>query len=107
MLPEAPYILVAFISKRTQDDNGYGQMSDLMVELVQGIDGFLGMDSVRDSTGRGITTGYFRDELALEQWRKNFEHRKAMQLGRDLWYESYQLHVARVERSYGWEKSDQ
>lgn len=97
--------MVAFISQRTQGDNGYGQMSDHMVELVQGIDGFLGMDSVRDATGRGITTGYFRDEIALDEWRKNFEHRKAMQLGREEWYESYALHVAHVERSYDWQKS--
>lgn len=104
MLPQPPYVLVAFISQRTVDDAGYAKMSEHMVELVQGIDGFLGMDSVRDSNGKGITTGYFRDAAALAEWRTKFEHRQAMQLGRENWYESYQLHVANVERSYEWEK---
>lgn len=103
---EPPYIAVVFTSVRTQGDDGYGDMSDHMVDLVNQVDGFLGMESVRGSDGRGITVGYFRDDEALKTWRENLEHREAMQLGREKWYDEYSLHISRVERSYTWKRED-
>lgn len=102
MIFEPPYIAVVFTSARSEVDDSYGDMSNHMVELVKGVDGFLGMDSVRGADGRGITVGYFRDDEALKTWRENLEHRQAMQLGRENWYDEYSLHVTRVERSYTW-----
>lgn len=102
MIFEPPYIAVVFTSTRSEFDDSYGDMSNHMVELVKGVDGFLGMDSVRGADGRGITVGYFRDDEALKTWRENLEHRQAMQLGRENWYDEYSLHVTRVERSYTW-----
>lgn len=104
MIFDPPYIAVVFTSTRSSVDDGYGDMSDHMVELVNEVDGFLGMDSVRGADGRGITVGYFRDDEALKTWRENVEHRSAMQLGRDKWYDEYSLHVTRVERSYNWSR---
>lgn len=102
MIFEPPYIAVIFTSTRSEVNDDYGDMSNHMVDLVKDIDGFLGMDSVRGADGRGITVGYFRDDEALKSWRENLEHRQAMQLGREKWYDEYSLHVTRVERSYTW-----
>lgn len=101
---EPPYIAVVFTSTRTQGDDGYGDMSNHMGDLVNQVDGFLGMESVRGADGRGITVGYFRDDEALKTWRENLEHREAMQLGREKWYDEYSLHISRVERSYTWKR---
>jgi NADPH2:quinone reductase len=38
---------------------------------------------------------------ALAQWRRNAEHRAAQKRGQAEWYQSYTLHVAKVERSHG------
>lgn len=65
------------------------------------IPGFLGMDSVRTPGGLGIIVGYFRDAEAIEEWHGDMEHRAAQKKGRESWYESYTVHVTRVERSYG------
>lgn len=106
MIFEPPYIAVVFTSTRAAVDDGYGDMSNLMADLVNDVDGFLGMDSVRGADGRGITVGYFRDDEALKTWRENLEHREAMQLGREKWYDEYSLHITRVERSYTWSRED-
>ena len=106
MIFEPPYIAVVFTSTRTAGDDGYGDMSNHMADLVNDVDGFLGMDSVRGADGRGITVGYFRDDEALKNWRENLEHREAMQLGRVKWYDEYSLHITRVERSYTWSREE-
>lgn len=53
--PQPPYYAVIFRSQRTDVDDGYGAMADLMERLAQDQPGFLGSDSVRDADGRGIT----------------------------------------------------
>lgn len=101
-LPAAPYYVVAFSSQRTADDDtGYGKMADQMVELAEKQDGFLGIESVRDASGFGITNSYWRDEESIRNWKRNVDHLAAQKQGRAAWYESYALRIARVERAYG------
>ncbi|MFM9451063.1 antibiotic biosynthesis monooxygenase family protein [Streptomyces europaeiscabiei] len=97
---EPPYYAVVFTSTRTADQSGYGETAERMEELVKGVPGFLGMDQAHTPGGPAITVGYFRDAAAVEEWRANVEHRAAKARGRAEWYESYSLHIAKVERSH-------
>ncbi|OIJ63666.1 antibiotic biosynthesis monooxygenase family protein [Streptomyces mangrovisoli] len=97
---ELPYYVAVFTTVRTQDQGGYGETNARMEELVKEIPGYLGMDHAQTPGGLGITVGYFRDADALAQWRSNAEHREAQKRGRAEWYDSYTLHVAKVERSH-------
>ncbi|MEV5437293.1 antibiotic biosynthesis monooxygenase [Streptomyces sp. NPDC052682] len=101
---EPPYYAVVFTSVRTDDDSGYGETAERMEERVREIPGFLGLDHARSPGGLSITVGYFRDAAAIEEWRGDAEHRTAQQRGRAQWYERYTVHVARVERSHGYER---
>ncbi|WP_461082876.1 antibiotic biosynthesis monooxygenase family protein [Streptomyces deserti] len=101
---EPPYYAVVFTSVRTDDDAGYGETAERMEELVREIPGFLGMDHARTPGGLSITVGYFRDAAAIEEWRGDAEHRTAQKRGREQWYERYTVHVAKVERSHGYER---
>ncbi|MGW0909175.1 antibiotic biosynthesis monooxygenase family protein [Streptomyces sp. NPDC002853] len=101
---QPPYYAVVFSSLRTDSDDGYDETGDRMDELVASVPGFLGMDSARTPGGLGITVGYFRDVDAIAQWRSDAEHRTAQKRGRAEWYERYVVHVAKVERSYGFER---
>ncbi|MGW2814215.1 antibiotic biosynthesis monooxygenase family protein [Streptomyces sp. NPDC001415] len=113
---QPPYYAVVFTSLRRQDgdtsDDGYGNGSDdgyaetavEMQKLVAGIPGYLGYESARNPGGLGITVGYFRDEEAIAAWRGRLEHQRAQRRGRAEWYEGYSVHVAKVERSYGFER---
>ncbi|WP_327344811.1 antibiotic biosynthesis monooxygenase [Streptomyces europaeiscabiei] len=97
---EPPYYAVVFTSTRTTDQSGYGETAERMEELVKDVPGFLGMDQAHTPGGPAITVGYFRDAAAVEEWRTNVEHRAAKARGRAEWYESYSLHIAKVERSH-------
>ncbi|MFE2581607.1 antibiotic biosynthesis monooxygenase family protein [Streptomyces sp. NPDC059378] len=103
---EPPYYAVVFTTVRTQDQSGYGETNARMEELVKDVPGYLGMDHAQTPGGLGITVAYFRDADALTQWRTDAEHRAAQQRGRDRWYESYTLHVAKVERSHGFRRAE-
>jgi heme-degrading monooxygenase HmoA len=96
--PEPPYYAVIFTSTRTDVDEGYGAMSDKMVEMASQQPGFLGVESARDADGLGITVSYWESEEAIANWRKNAEHRMAQTQGRTKWYEEFVTRVAKVER---------
>lgn len=99
--PQPPYYAVIFTSTRTDEDRGYGAMSDRMVELGKRFDGFLGLESVRGTDGLGITVSYWRDEAAILAWKKDVEHQKAQAAGKQTWYDHYHVRIAKVERAYG------
>lgn len=100
-LPQPPYYAVIFSSLRTPGDQGYEQMAARMVELAARQPGFLGAESTRGADGFGITVSYWRSEEDIAAWRQHAEHRVAQEGGRKLWYEHYELRVARVERAWG------
>ena len=100
--PEPPYYAVIFASLRTkQDDAGYAVAAERMAQLASEQPGYLGVDSVRDATGVGITVSYWSSEAAIAAWRRNAEHTIAREQGRKSWYVEYELRVAKVERAYG------
>lgn len=79
---------------------GYGEMAERMVDLAAEQPGFLRIESVRGEDGFGITISYWDSLEAIAAWRDHAEHQVAQQMGRERWYDQYQLHITRVERSY-------
>ena len=104
--PPAPYYAVIFSSTLADDAEGYSTMAERMVALAREQDGFLGMESAsRTSEGFGITVSYWRDLESIRRWKAQSEHAAAAQrMGRDTFYRSYRLRIARVEREYGFER---
>jgi heme-degrading monooxygenase HmoA len=96
--PQGHYYSVIFSSVRSADDgDGYGATAERMVELAREQPGFLGVESVRDADGNGITVSYWDSLESIHRWGANAEHRLAQAEGRARWYESYRLRVCRVE----------
>lgn len=99
--PKPPYYSVVFSSQRSHgDDEGYSKMAERMVQLAAGQPGFLGIDSARGEDGFGITVSYWQSLEDIAAWKANGEHLDAQNKGREQWYESFTLHIARVEKSY-------
>ncbi|MDR2872183.1 MAG: antibiotic biosynthesis monooxygenase [Xanthomonadaceae bacterium] len=101
-LPDPPYYAVIFSSSRNgnDDDDGYQHTALRMLELAAGQPGFLGMESVRDEKGFGITVSYWQDEVSIAAWKTHAEHRLAQANGKECWYSHYEIRVTRVERAY-------
>jgi len=96
-----PYAACIFVYTRTTGDNGYAERAGEMAKLAANQPGFLGVDSVIDADGYGILVSYWRDEQSITAWREHAAHAAARVAGRDRWYEAVTVHVATVERAYG------
>jgi len=96
--PRPPYYAVIFTSERTEGDNGYSEMAEEMVELASKQPGFLGVESVRDQSGIGITVSYWESLEAIQNWREHVRHRVAQDRGRKEWYKRFATRVCKVER---------
>ncbi|WCN14935.1 antibiotic biosynthesis monooxygenase [Marinomonas mediterranea] len=97
--PKPPYYAVIFTSLRTEEESGYGQMADRMLELASKQTGFLGVESAREEVG--ITVSYWSDLESIKQWKANVEHQNAQKLGHEKWYSSFKTRISKVERDYG------
>lgn len=93
-----PYYAVLFTSKMTKDIEGYSEMAQKMEELAKQQEGFLGIESARNEIG--ITVSYWKDEESIKAWKQQTDHLMAQKMGKEKWYESYRVRVARVERDY-------
>jgi heme-degrading monooxygenase HmoA len=78
-----------------------------MVRLAKQQPGFLGVESVRDPNGFGITVSYWESEEAIRRWREHVEHTQAREKGRSDWYERFFTRVCRVERAYEFSAGDE
>ena len=82
--PELPYYAVIFTSQKTDSDDGYNEMSQRMLELVEKQPGFWGYESARD--GIGITISYWENLESIKNWKENAEHVWAQNSGKEKWY---------------------
>jgi len=99
--PHPPYYAVIFTSRRKDSDHeDYAAAADRMVELASAMPGFLGVESTRDADGFGITVSYWESEDAIRAWKQQAEHAATRERGRRLWYQHFEVRIARVERAY-------
>ena len=104
--PAPPYYAAIFTSRRNeQPDDGYAETAAQMFELARTQPGFLAFDTAR-SDGIGITVCYWESEAAITAWKQHAEHLAAQREGRARWYDAYELRIARVERAYGFTRTD-
>ena len=100
--PQPPYYAVIFTSERTEEDSGYSNMSDRMIELAKEQNGFLGIESAREEVG--ITVSYWKDLDTIKKWKMNAEHIIAQETGKTVWYKNYKTRICLVERDYEFNK---
>ena len=75
-------------------------MAEHMEELAKQQSGFLGIESAEDDHGFEITVSYWDSQESIRTWKAHLEHLAAQKQGRKLWYEHYEIRVAKVERAY-------
>ncbi len=98
-----PYYTVIFTSTQTDDTEGYSEMAEKMETLARQQEGFIGIESARNTIG--ITVSYWESLEAIKNWKANTEHLLAQQKGREQWYNWYNVKICKVEREYEYEKN--
>ncbi len=99
--PQPPYYAVIFSSQLSEQAAGYRELAERMVELAADQPGFLGIESVRDASGAGITVSYWRSLPDIAAWKRHSEHAVAQQLGKAQFYADFRLRIALVESESG------
>ena len=87
-----------------KDHDEYLEMAQYMRTLAINEFGCLGFYNVTQETDyegdMEITLSYWPNEEATMNWRKDPRHITAQKIGIEKWYQSYEIDVAKVERSY-------
>jgi len=95
------YYAVIFTSQRTDEDGeGYAKMAEVMDDLAQNQPGFIRVESARNAEGKGITVSYWESLEAIQAWRENSKHLVAQQVGKERWYQQYNVEICQVIKDY-------
>src|SRR5208282_5235283 len=99
VLSQPPYYAVIITSKlKPMSDMTvakYLALADSMYQLAQQQPGFLGMDYARDPN-LGITVSYWRSVDDIEKWQKHPEHVDIKAIGRQEFYDTYDIRICLV-----------
>ena len=81
----------------------YLDMAAEMRPLAEAIDGFVSVERFTSLTNPGklVSLSVWRDEDALDAWRRLERHRDAQSHGRKSMFADYRLRVAGIIRDYG------
>ncbi len=81
----------------------YLDLAAEMRPLAESIDGFISVERFQSLSDpdKLLSLSLWRDEAAVDEWRRLAEHRRAQAAGRDGIFADYRLRVARVLRDYG------
>lgn len=91
--------IVIFRAKIRQLDAEYSATAQRMRELALNEFGCSEFHAVMEGNEE-VALSYWPDQASIQAWRAHPEHRKAQQLGKDKWYASYSVEVAKIERAY-------
>lgn len=89
--------------------SAYFDLAAELRPLLAGIDGFVSVERFEslNEPGKILSLSFWRDEVAVAQWRQVAEHRVAQAKGRAGIFRSYRLRVASVLRDYGMDNRTQ
>ena len=76
----------------------YAALSKTMKALVDNMPGLISYKTYEARDGERVTIVEFADEESHNAWRDLPAHRKAMQLGKDKFYEEYKVQVCELKR---------
>lgn len=80
----------------------YLTLATNMKRHLEGFDGFISVERFESLTepGKLLSVSFWRDEEALDNWRKLEEHRAMQKKGRESLFKDYHLRIAGVMRDY-------
>jgi heme-degrading monooxygenase HmoA len=97
---------VIFRSTRALDDGvEYDHWSAITDRDVRLVEGYISHYGFREpDTRRGVTITFFDSLDSIKKWRQQSDHLIAQDLGREKFYQDYEVQVTEVLREYKWER---
>jgi heme-degrading monooxygenase HmoA len=91
--------VVIFRARVRSLDAEYVAVAARMRELALGEFGCIEFHAVMEGSDE-VALSYWPSEASIRAWKAHPEHLLAQQAGRERWYESYSVQVARMTREY-------
>lgn len=87
----------------------YLDIAAALKPLLSEVDGFISIERFQSlaEPEKLLSLSFWRDEAAIEQWRRLEQHRAAQAEGRASVFDDYRLRIANVQRDYGLEDREQ
>jgi ElaA protein len=98
--------LVLFDSTLKLRSPEYQAAAEQMATFVGEQPGFLRMVSVRDEAGQGLTACFWRSLDDIKAWKQHAAHLAVQARGKQAWYSSYRVTIARVVKSHASNSAD-
>jgi len=83
--------------------DAYLDIAARLKPTLEQIDGFISVERFQSLSNpeKMLSLSFFRDEEAVQEWRRVEAHRSAQQAGRERLFADYRLRIASVVRDYG------
>lgn len=91
--------IVIFRARVRSVDAEYARMAQRLRDLALQDFGCTAFHAVTEGQDE-VALSYWPSTEAIRRWKAHPEHVLAQQLGRERWYESWSVEVARLERAY-------
>ncbi|HEY4142038.1 MAG TPA: antibiotic biosynthesis monooxygenase [Pseudolabrys sp.] len=80
----------------------YLDMGAALASHLDGLDGFISIERFQSvvDPAKLVALSFWRDEAAVDNWRKNDVHRTVQSKSRETVFDDYRLRVAAVLRDY-------
>ena len=100
MSDHEPHPIVTIFRSRLRADAGdeYTAWSQRMLESARGMPGFVDFKVFQAEDGERVSVITFDSLESQRAWREHPDHRAAQRLGRERFYEHYDIQVAEVVR---------
>ncbi len=97
------------VEPHPEQKNAYLDHAASMRPLLEKIEGFISVERFESLTqpGKLLSLSLWRDEAAIDEWRRLEQHRAAQTKGRNAYFRDYRLRIAGVIRDYGMNERDQ
>jgi len=98
-------VVVIFRSKlREPVDPEYSERFARLLELARTVPGFVSFRRYGGEDGERLALIEFESDEAVLEWRRHPEHLEAQGLGRERYYEWYDLTVCQPTRAYSFDR---
>jgi heme-degrading monooxygenase HmoA len=84
------------------DAAAYQRAFERMLELVQAVPGFRGIEGFTGEDGSELAVAWFDSDEAIAEWKRQPEHLAVQEQARREFFTSYEITIADTDRQYGW-----
>ena len=99
-------VLISFRSRLTAEAGADYQALDAELDQrVRAQPGYVAHKSYLAADGERLTLVWFKDQESLRSWKTYPRHLEAQRMGRERWYEFYEMEVAEVIRTSSFKRS--